>query len=566
MKKHTFIFGAVILTIGGFVAKIIGAFYKIPLTNILGSAGMGIYYLVFPIYNLILVVSSSGVSVAITKLIAESRTRKMKKNESKYFYAGILISFLFSLSFAVVILIFAKPLAYFQGNILSYLSFLAIVPAIISASMVSVIRAYFQGVENMLPSTITIIFEQIVKLIAGLILSFKLLPYGIEYAVMGAVLAVSISETMTLIILIVNYVWHKKRNERVRWVETCCHKTKVIKHTNKIVKKPSIIYKTISTRYLINYQTISFKAAIVKTFKTSFPNTLMSLIIPLASLIDSFLIINLLSKSGYSSFAATSLYGINNGVVTSLISLPVIITSAIATAIVPNLSGLFSMKRSDEIEARSSFFIKITWLIILPIFIFFITMSDGIISALYNFNINKVINEYAFACKILMISSVSFVYNALLSTFISILQAINKSYQVFCVLLSGLFIKVLLTISLLQIVKFNIFGAIIANIVFVLYSAVMCLAVLRKNINIKLNVIKSFLLPSFVAVIVFSLMMILKNILKFLNVWLVLGVNGIVCIVTYCVLIVALNCFDKNDIRYMPFLSAIMINKKRIND
>ena len=79
MKKHTFIWGAIILTIGGFVAKIIGAFYKIPLTNILGSTGMGLYYLVFPLYNLLLVFSSSGVSVAITRLVAEARAKKNKK-------------------------------------------------------------------------------------------------------------------------------------------------------------------------------------------------------------------------------------------------------------------------------------------------------------------------------------------------------------------------------------------------------------------------------------------------------------------------------------------------------
>ena len=197
--KNRFIFGAIILTVGGFIAKIIGAFYKIPLTNILGSTGMGIYYLVFPIYNLMLVFSSSGVSIAITRLIAEARSNKNKRNETKYFIAGVLVSLILSLLFSVFIFIFAKPLAYLQGNVLSYLGFLAITPAIISASLVSIIRAYFQGIENMFPSTVAIVFEQITKLIAGLILSFKLLPYGLEYAVMGSVLAVSISETLTLI-------------------------------------------------------------------------------------------------------------------------------------------------------------------------------------------------------------------------------------------------------------------------------------------------------------------------------------------------------------------------------
>ena len=52
MKGRSFVLSAIILALGGFFAKAIGALYKIPLTNILGSSGMGLYYLVFPIYSL----------------------------------------------------------------------------------------------------------------------------------------------------------------------------------------------------------------------------------------------------------------------------------------------------------------------------------------------------------------------------------------------------------------------------------------------------------------------------------------------------------------------------------
>jgi len=566
MKKHTFIFGALVLTVGGFIAKVIGAFYKIPLTNILGSTGMGIYYLVFPIYNLMLVFSSSGVSIAITRLVAEARTKKNKRNETKYFFAGVLVSFVLSLIFSGFIFAFAKPLAYFQGNVLSYLSFLAITPAIISASLVSVIRAYFQGIENMFPSTVAIIFEQITKLVSGLILSFKLLPLGLEYAVMGSVLAVSISETLTLIMMIINYIWHKKYNDNKFYVKDNNNRLQELKPNIKIKKDrfltPNKI-KQISTMYIAHENSnISFNAALSTVTKMMIPNTLMSMVMPLASLIDSFLVINLLSMSGYSSFTATSLYGINNGVVSSLISLPVIITSAIATTIVPNLSGLYSLNKTEEINKRSSFFIKITWLIILPIFIFFISMHDGIIGALYNFGANNVINEYGFACKILMISSVSFLYSAMLSTFISILQSINKSYQAFLILLSGLIIRVALTVVMLKIISLNIFGAIIANTIFLLYSSLMCLVVIRKNIDIQLNTKKTFIIPILISGVVYILLTTLKGLLYFLNVWLVLAITGIVCVAVYCAMIINTNCFDDGDFKYMPFLNKLKLFKK----
>ena len=67
MKKQTFVISAIILTLGGFFAKAIGAIYKIPLTNILGSTGMGIYYLIFPIYSLIITTQLNMSTSTLTK-------------------------------------------------------------------------------------------------------------------------------------------------------------------------------------------------------------------------------------------------------------------------------------------------------------------------------------------------------------------------------------------------------------------------------------------------------------------------------------------------------------------
>ena len=78
-KRHSIFLGATILAIGGFLAKILGAFYKIPLTYILGANGMGIYYLVFPFYSLCLILSSSGISLAVTRLVAIERKKYNKK-------------------------------------------------------------------------------------------------------------------------------------------------------------------------------------------------------------------------------------------------------------------------------------------------------------------------------------------------------------------------------------------------------------------------------------------------------------------------------------------------------
>ena len=213
LRKQSFLFSAIILAVGGILAKIIGAFYKIPLTNILGANGMGVYYLIFPIYSLFLVISSSGISIAVTKLIASERKLRNRSNEIKIFNSGLIYSFLVSFVLASIILIFAKDISMLQGNENAYLGYMVIAPAIICASIISILRAYFQGVENFVPTSLSTIAEQIIKLIFGLILSFRFLNFGIEYAVVGAVLGVTISEFFAMILLLINFFVYKKREK-----------------------------------------------------------------------------------------------------------------------------------------------------------------------------------------------------------------------------------------------------------------------------------------------------------------------------------------------------------------
>ena len=66
-----FIKGAIWIAGGGFLAKVIGALYRIPLTNLIGGKGLGLYQLVYPIYCLLLTVSATGIPSSIAKLTAE---------------------------------------------------------------------------------------------------------------------------------------------------------------------------------------------------------------------------------------------------------------------------------------------------------------------------------------------------------------------------------------------------------------------------------------------------------------------------------------------------------------
>ena len=129
MNKKSFLYGASILSLGAIITRVLGAVYRVPLTRVLGSFGMGLYQLVFPIYALLVVVSTSGMPHAVSKMVASCQgDQKAKKSIIKRSLVGI---FLFSLVLSVILVIFCEKLAVFQGNRKLSISYLSIAPEVI---------------------------------------------------------------------------------------------------------------------------------------------------------------------------------------------------------------------------------------------------------------------------------------------------------------------------------------------------------------------------------------------------------------------------------------------------
>ena len=563
-RKQSFLFSAIILAVGGILAKIIGAFYKIPLTNILGANGMGVYYLIFPIYSLFLVISSSGISIAVTKLIATERKLRNRENEIKIFNSGLIFSFGVSFILSLIILFFARDISIMQGNENAYLGYMVIAPAIICASLISILRAYFQGVENFVPTSFSTIVEQIVKLIFGLFLSIRFLNYGIEYAVVGAVLGVTISEFFAMVLLLINFYFYKKREKEYLISNRSKNKSqsvflfynpKVFKYKN--LKKGKIE----KGKWNENKKSpdLTKKQAFLKVLKYSLPATLSSFVIPATTFIDSFMVINILVGSGFSSSMSTSLYGLTTGVVGSLISLPVLLVSSLSTAIIPNLSGTYASEEKRVVEERVAFFIKITWLIALPLFAYFLIYSNEIVSVLFGGGLSfKGFDELAFASKLMMIGSVEIVYYAFLLTFIAILQAINKPIIPMICLLIGLGFRTLLCLVLVNIPSINVFGILISNILFLSLTAIACLIAIKKYINFNISK-KSFLIYPVLAVsvsvfVALSFKAILLNYMSKLAYSIISGGLGVL---VYLLLILNFAVFTEKEIALMPFPKKI---------
>ena len=538
MKKQSFVISAIILALGGFFAKAIGAIYKIPLTNVLGSSGMGIYYLVFPIYSLIITLCSSGISVALATEVAKCRKIKHRFNEHKLLRVALVLAFLLSLFFTIIIVVFCKSISEWQGNINAYSGYVAIAPAIIISSLIATLRGYFQGIENMVPTTVSLIVEQIIKLTVGLILAHRLCVLGVGYAVLGAILGVTISEIVALIIISINYISYKGQlsyNYR-----NLNFKIKKKIDYNKYLKTQNVYNKTQKLclgYYRENKNRIRYttKNALKIIFKTAIPSTFASIIIPISTMLDSFMIINLLASSGYSSHISTALYGLLGGVVQSLTSLPIILISGISTALIPSLSGLVAQNDTNEIKKKVALFIKLTIVLSIILFIVMFVFAEEYILFLYGDGLdNSVINEFDCLVKMMKINSVSIFYYALLQTFISILQAMGKPFVPFFTLLLGLIIRTLLVWVLVSIPNINIYGAIISNVLFLVVVTVILAIIIKKKIDIKYDLFNHLITPIIVGIIVLVGVIVLNWALKsIMNYFVSMLISAIVGLVFY---------------------------------
>ena len=203
--QKSLIKGAAILAGMGFISKIIGAVYTIATTSIVGTHGMSYYTTAFPVYTFLLAISSAGLPVAISKMVAERTALGDYKAAHGVFTKAAKAMFVIGLITTILMAGLSRPIATILGRPDASLAITAIAPSLFFVAIISAYRGYFQGVQQMLPTAVSQIIEQVVKAIAGLLLASLWIGKGEIYGAAGAVLGITISELFALAYLIIRY-------------------------------------------------------------------------------------------------------------------------------------------------------------------------------------------------------------------------------------------------------------------------------------------------------------------------------------------------------------------------
>ena len=335
--KDKFLRGAFILTVAGLVVKIFGSVNRIILSRLLGGEGIGLYQMAYPFYLLMLSISSAGVPVAVSIIVAEKVARDDYAGAHKVFKVTLKLMMVFGLIFALFLYGMAGIMVDygFIRDSRAYLPLVVLTPAVFFSSILASFRGYFQGYQLMTPPAVSQILEQFVRVIAMVVLAYLLLPYGLTYAAAGAAFGAIPGSLAGLVVL--SYFYHRAR------------KTWQAKSTDKITESEEKLMQLAKRLVLL-----------------AIPVSCANLLIPVTSSIDMIMVPNCLGRAGFDVAEATTLFGYLSGMAQPLLMMSLIPTISIAASLVPSVSAAFTMGTMAEIKDKTLVALKLCLLITLP--------------------------------------------------------------------------------------------------------------------------------------------------------------------------------------------------------
>lgn len=458
----------IILTVCTLISKFIGALYRIPLSNILGTEGIGLYQMVFPVYSLFLVFITGGMPVYISQRVSFYRAKNDYKSIGSLIKNALLLCFCLALVFTTILILFSRQFSIWQGNQNAFLGYITVAVSILFSSLTCVYRGYFQGLENMLPTAINGIVEQVVKLVVGLGLAYLLKGYGLIYSVSGAFLGVLVSEIISFVYIFAVY--------KIR------HKQSIKSYVNA--------------------------TQIKNIFNQFLPLSLTSLVLPLSSCIDSFLVVNLLVKSRISVATATSLYGIATGMINPLINFPIILCSVVGTAFLPALTYAIAKNEDTKNLTEGTYFF--VWLICVPCTFGILALAPNIVRVFFP-AVEMV--YFDVAVYYLSISAFNIIWMSIMQISTSILNSLGHFKLPLISQTISFFVKLILLIILILYPQINILALCFSTAISEIICSLINLYFVRKKMPINIK-IKNLLIPLFGAILMFVCVNFLNNLIS----------------------------------------------------
>lgn len=339
-SQKRFFSGMMLLTLSNILIKAVGLLFKIPLTNLIGEDGMGYFNAAYTIYAWFYMLTTSGLSVAVSMIVSKYRAQGNTKQIKIILRTVLLLFFTIGLAGTLAMIFGAGPLARLIRVPESAICIMAIAPSLFFSCMASALRGYFQGYQVMFPTAVSQVMEACGKLFIGISIAKYTLSLGMQKSEVAAFALLGIAIGIAagfLFLSVTKLLFNEKKYDS--------------EYTKLEGTSDSIIGHTGIASMLI---------------KIALPVTISSSVMSLTNIFDTLIMTDRLMAFGYSNDEAVRIYGNYTSLAMPMFNLPPVLIYAITYSVVPLITAAVTRRENEEAKRYMHSSIKLTSLIAMP--------------------------------------------------------------------------------------------------------------------------------------------------------------------------------------------------------
>ena len=473
-KKPSFMNNVLIVLAAQLAVKFLGMVYRLVITNIpgFGDAGNGFYSAGYQVYIFLLALSSQGIPSSIAKLVSERTAVGDHRGAHRIFKSSLRLFGAIGLLFGLLLFFGADFIATrIIGLPGAKYTMMALSPALFFVCVSSVIRGYFQGMQDMKATSGTQVLEQIFNCTLTIVIVMSLSGMSAEYMAAGGHAATSISCFLSLLFLIGYYFWQMRSIRPLIQASPDSHPMGTLAMAARIL---SVAIPISLSAIVLAINRIVDTATITRGIRVAFRDGIPGVPgvpTPQALVDEAGRLAGMLSKSD------------------TLINLALALNTGFVIALLPAVTALLAQGKKEEAYRRVSFSLLLTVLIILPSSLGLVVLAKPIYGLLYP--------NAPEGWLLLSWSAVALIFTAMNNTIYSALQGIGKIFVPAFGLLCGGIVKTVLNIFLIRMPGINIYGAVLSSVACQTISFLICFFILRRSMPFPLHVKALLLKPLF---------------------------------------------------------------------
>ncbi|MCI6759593.1 MAG: polysaccharide biosynthesis protein, partial [Clostridiales bacterium] len=534
IKKQTFLQGTAVLAMATVLVKLMGFLFKVPLNNIIGEDGFGYFNTAYDVYNVLLMISTTGLPVAMSRMISQAQTLGNHAQIKRIYRTSLYVFLTIGMVGSLGMLIFCRQLSVMvTTNENSWAAIAALAPCVLLICLVSAYRGFFQGQSNMTPTSVSQIFEAVTRLVVGLGLAWLVMKltgeaavraqgivlasgetaqdYGdITLAAGGAILGVTLGSLISVV-----YLHHKFRQ------------------SNQILSLGGGTAK-------------STRSTMKELLSIAVPITLGSAGLQIINLFDTMIYMRRLTGAlQWTEKMADSAKGVYNFCQT-VFALPCSFIPTITIAVIPAITASLTRKDLAEAKATSESSVRTMALIAMPCAAGLFVMAEPVIRLLCS---TYTEDKIQLAATMLAILGLTVIFNSLVLLLNAIMQAHGDVVTPVVNMLIGGIIKIIVNYILVGQPNLNIVGAPIGTFICYISITALDLIAMKRHISARPAIFKNIIRPGLASAIMgaatFMVYRVLSNAISSWKLACLLSLAF--AVVLYAVLVVFLRCLTYED-------------------